>query len=222
MNPSRKGILYRLWDIERGPYWLLALTVVTVFVTSPLVVAGLLDPVMFDVVFSLFLFAGVLTVHPHRAVRYFVLTLVALALLVRVPARLFPGTAITILEALIDVGATGIFATLVMKQFLVSGRTASHRISGAIVVYLLIGVVWARLYQIAGLLIPGAFHMEDGRATLSSYLYFSFVTLATIGYGDISPIHPVTRNLAIVEAVTGQMYIAVLIARLVSTSDSNK
>ena len=218
MRSSRRGILYFLWDIERGPYWLLAATVITVFVTSPLVAAGLLNPLMFDIVFAVFIFVGALTVHEHGSMRYFVLTLVVLALLTRVAAKLFPGKEISILEALIDVGAIGIFAALVMKQFLVSGRTASHRISGAIVVYLLIGLVWARLYQIAGLLIPGAFHMEEGSATLLSYLYFSFVTLATIGYGDISPVHPVTRNLAIVEAVTGQMYIAVLIARLVSTS----
>jgi hypothetical protein len=218
MRPSRSGILFFLWDIERGPYWLLALTVVTVFVTSPLVIAGLLNPLMFDIVFAVFIFVGALTVHPYRAMRYFVLVLAVLAVLTRVAAKLFPGKAISVLEALIDVGVIGIFATLVMKQFLVLGRTASHRISGAIVVYLLIGVVWARMYQIAGLLIPGAFHMPGSGTTLTSYLYFSFVTLATIGYGDISPVHPVTRNLAVVEAITGQMYIAVLIARLVSTS----
>jgi hypothetical protein len=47
-------------------------------------------------------------------------------------------------------------------------------------------------------------------------MYFSFVTLATLGYGDISPVHPIARSLAVAEAITGQLYLAILIARLVS------
>jgi hypothetical protein len=216
----RKGeYLYRFWDAERGPYGLLVITVLSVFVISPLVVIGVLDPLIVDAFFAVFMFIGVLTVHPRSATRYLVLVLAILAVLTRLASKIVPHTEVMIGEALIEVAAVGIFAALVMKQFLVLGRLASHRIGAAIVVYLLLGILWSRLYQIAGLMIPGAFHMADGSATLTSYLYFSFVTLATIGYGDISPVHPVVRNLAILEAIIGQMYIAVLIARLVSTSD---
>jgi hypothetical protein len=215
----RKGeYLYRFWDAERGPYGLLVVTIFSVFVTTPLVAIGLLDPLIVDVFFAVFMLAGVLTVHPGPATRYVVLVLAILAVLTRIASKIVPGIEITISEALIEGMAVGVFAALVTKQFLVLGRTASHRIGAAIVVYLLMGILWSRLYQIAGLMIPGAFHMDGGTATLTSYLYFSFVTLATIGYGDISPVHPVVRNLAILEAITGQMYIAVLIARLVSAT----
>ncbi len=222
VTDRRYKILYRLWDAEHGPYGLLVVTIFTVFVTSPLVVTGFFNPLMVDAFFAVFMFIGVLTVHPHPATRYLVLVLAVLSVLTRFASKIFPGTGTLIVEALIEVTAIGLFAALVMKQFLVKGRTASHRIGAAIVVYLLLGIIWSRFYQFAGLMIPGAFHLPDGPATLTSYVYFSFVTLATIGYGDIYPVHPIARNLAIIEAITGQMYIAVLIARLVSTNDAER
>jgi hypothetical protein len=217
----RKGnVFYRLWDVERGPFGLLAVTALTVFVVSPLVVMNVLDPLIVDGFVVIFMFAGVLTVHPRPAMRYVVLSLAVLAVLTRIASKAVPGAAITIIEGVIDVVAIGIFAALVMKQFLAAGRAASHRIGAAIVVYLILGLLWSRIYEMAELAIPGAFTMVERKATLTSYLYFSFVTLTTTGYGDISPVHPAVRNLAVLEAITGQMYIAILIARLVSTSDS--
>ena len=218
MIDQKYKIMHRLWAAESGPFGLLMITVVTVFVTTPLVEMGYFDPLMVDAFFTIFMFIGVLTVQPRPAMRYLVLVLAVLAVLTRLAAKAAPTTGIMIGEALIEVAAVGIFAALVVKQFLVAGRKDSHRIGAAIVVYLLLGIIWSRFYEIAGLSIPGAFKMTGSVPELSSYLYFSFVTLATIGYGDISPVHPVVRNLAILEGITGQMYIAVLIARLVSTS----
>lgn len=220
MTRRKNNPFYQLWDAERGPFGLLTVTVLTVFVVSPLVVMRVLDPLIVDGFIAIFMFAGALTVHPRSALRYLVLSLAVLAVLTRIASKLVPSAAITAIEAVIDVVAIGLFAALVMKQFLVAGRAASHRIGAAIVVYLILGILWARLYEIAGLMIPGAFSLVERNATLTSYLYFSFVTLTTTGYGDISPLHPAARNLAVLEAITGQMYIAILIARLVSTSDA--
>ncbi len=222
MIDRRYNILYRLWDVEHGPYSLLAVTVITVFVTSPLVVMGVFPPLVFDAFVVVSMFVGVLTVHPRPVMRYLVLVLAALAAATRIASKIAPGTAMHVVDAVSEVAAIGLFASLVMKQFLSAGRPPAHRICAAIIVYLFLGMIWSRFYQITGLLIPGAFHMADGGATLTSYLYFSYVTLATIGYGDISPVHPAARNLAVLEAITGQMYIAVLIARLVSTSTSGE
>src|SRR5512147_2161256 len=113
MSSSRNGILYRLWDIERGPYLLLAATVFTAFVTSPLVVMGVFDPLVFDAAFVVFMFVGVMTVHPRPGLRYLVLVLAALAVLIRIASKLFPGTAIQVSEAVCEVTAIGLFAALV-------------------------------------------------------------------------------------------------------------
>jgi voltage-gated potassium channel len=97
------------------------------------------------------------------------------------------------------------------------GRVTRDRVIGALCVYLLIGVVWAVAYTLVEIAVPAAFHyagVEKGDP-VEHLLYFSFVNLTTLGFGDITPIHPVTRTLSYLEAIIGQLYVAVLVASLV-------
>jgi len=90
---------------------------------------------------------------------------------------------------------------------------------GAVLLYLLIALTFMALYLFVGLLIPKAFSgivFEDNTALASSLIYFSFVTLTTVGYGDIVPIHPIARTLCNLESIFGQLYPATLLARLVT------
>jgi hypothetical protein len=114
--------------------------------------------------------------------------------------------------------AARIFTLLLMiRRFLLSGRAWGHRIAAAVAVYLLLGLIWARLYEAVELLAPGAFRIAESETISSAgFVYFSFVTLATLGYGDFTPVNMVARNLAILEAITGQLYLVILIAKLVS------
>ena len=99
------------------------------------------------------------------------------------------------------------------------GRINYHRIIGAILLYLLIAMAFAALYLLIGLRVPGAFAnlaFEDSPALTSTLIYFSCVTLTTVGYGDITPIYPLARSLANLEAIIGQLYPAILIGRLVT------
>jgi hypothetical protein len=98
------------------------------------------------------------------------------------------------------------------------GAVTLNRVVGALCIYLLLGVLWAMLFAFVDLVEPGAFHDAGRGAGEASrhLLYYSFVTLTTLGYGDIAPVHPVARTLAYLEAVIGQLYIAVLIASLVA------
>ena len=98
-----------------------------------------------------------------------------------------------------------------------SGPVTQERIVGALSIYLLIGVLWTTLYALAQLTWPDSIHYGVGRVgePMEQLLYFSFVTLTTLGYGDMSPVHPVVKTLAYVQAIVGQLYIAVMIADLV-------
>ncbi len=89
---------------------------------------------------------------------------------------------------------------------------------GAISVYLLLGVTWAVCYRVIETLAPGSFALIEPviAADWSQLLYFSLTSLTTLGYGDITPLSPVARVWSTLEAVTGVLYIAILIARLVS------
>jgi len=108
----------------------------------------------------------------------------------------------------------------ILGQAFREGPTTSHRITGAVAAYLLLGQIWSLAYYLVELGIPGSFSLQgppgDKETLHSHFFYFSFVTLTTLGYGDIVAVHPMARMLVILEGVTGQLFPAILISRLVS------
>lgn len=100
------------------------------------------------------------------------------------------------------------------------GRITYHRVVGAVLLYLTIGLIFVALYGFVALSTPMAFTnlpaLRGDFAVSGNLIYFSFVTLTTTGYGDIVPLHPFARSLANVEAIIGQLYPATLLARLVT------
>lgn len=111
-------------------------------------------------------------------------------------------------------------AGLIMAHVFSTEDVAADTLFGAASVYLLLGLVWTLAYTLLERIQPGSFSLSaaptatDG-AAIFDYLYYSFATLTTLGYGDITPLTAEARSLAILEAVTGVLYVAVLIARLV-------
>jgi hypothetical protein len=93
-----------------------------------------------------------------------------------------------------------------------------HRIQGGIAVYFNVAVMFGLLYRLADFLDPQSFatHVRGGGTDLDRFIYFSFETLTTTGYGDIAPIDPLVRSAANLESVIGQLFTATLLARLVS------
>ena len=89
---------------------------------------------------------------------------------------------------------------------------------GSICVYILVGISWSIFYFFVSVIHPGAFDgiTEIGaKQQFTDLLYYSFVTLSTLGYGDINPVTPIARTLAYIEALFGQFYIAILVASFV-------
>jgi len=113
--------------------------------------------------------------------------------------------------------------TLLLKIFQNKGPVTSVSLQAAIAVYLLFGTAWANAYLIAMQQNPFSFHSTVALSLTSpeEWLYYSFVTLTTLGYGEITPSSQVARSLAIGEALTGQLYLAVLIARLIGKEISS-
>ena len=109
----------------------------------------------------------------------------------------------------------GLFAAGVALHFAMRGiEVNSEHLFAALSAYLLAGIYFGLLYWTLGQIRPAMFSV--GKLSRSAAIYFSFVTLATLGYGDIVPTTDVARGLAIIEGVGGQLFLAVLIARLVS------
>ena len=117
----------------------------------------------------------------------------------------------------------GLVACIATLHFVLrKGTVDSERIYAALSVYLLAGLVFGVAYHVMEAIWPGSLRMTSAEGAsvaavgLKNAIYFSFVTLATLGYGDVVPASPLARSLAIFEAVGAQLYLAVLIARLVS------
>lgn len=101
-------------------------------------------------------------------------------------------------------------------------RRVGDRLLAAICLYLVIGMIWAVMYALVAHLVPDAFAGAlPPRATLFDWGYFSLVTLTTVGYGDITPTANIARSLAAAEAMIGQLYPAIIIARLVTPSSAS-
>jgi len=122
-------------------------------------------------------------------------------------------------------------AILILRFVLRATEIDVEVILGALSVYLLFALVWGLAYQIVALRNPGAFAIPPAilggaanpeQALGAALQYFSFVTITTLGYGDIQPVIPIARSLAITEALFGQIYLVTLIARLVSMESDQK
>ena len=111
-----------------------------------------------------------------------------------------------------------LFTVIVILSFIFRERVVTvNVIYGSIVVYLLIAIMWAFVYSVLYSIQPGSFKIGNDQIGIgrSLFLYYSFVTITTLGYGDITPITAIANSFSFLEAVIGQLYLVVLVARLV-------
>jgi hypothetical protein len=113
---------------------------------------------------------------------------------------------------------------IVITKIFASGPITTHRIRGAVVLYLNIAILFGVIDSVLASLIPGAYANlpKDNYDTIGSMVYFSLITLTTTGYGDLTPVHPFARSLAELEAVIGQFYMGTLIASLIGLHVSTR
>jgi hypothetical protein len=111
-------------------------------------------------------------------------------------------------------------SVVIARAVFAGGRVTVHRVQGAVVLYLNFALLFFTIYRLMEVLLPGAFsnlpHSGTEYGSGAALLYFSFTTLTSLGFGDITPIHPLARSIANLEGVIGQLYPATLLARLVS------
>jgi hypothetical protein len=207
--------LTRFWVDDNGLSLFLLLLFFLIFVVPPLVPSGGGRSLAADLLQYLLLVSGVRTLGEARVVRW-VLTGVALvAVAVDLGSRLVTvpqpwGLAMNLLSLVL-------FLAVVLGRTLRPGPVTRRRLEGGIAAYLLLGVIWAFAYALVERLVPAAFSGPVGPGDAPrTWFYFSFATLTTVGYGDVLPVHPVARSLAMLEAVVGPLYLAILISRLVS------
>jgi hypothetical protein len=202
---------------------LTALTVmlaVLLFVVGPLQAAGVAAAHHFGIAFGLVLVAAVFIVSGSAVALAAVLVTLGLIVLATALRLRHPSTVDIYLDATswLILGVT--LSIVVGRAVFAPGKVTFHRVMGAVLLYLNIGLIFVALFCFVALRIPNAFTglgpLQDNLALAGNLIYFSFVTLTSVGYGDIVPLHPYARGLANVEAIIGQLYPATLLARLVT------
>lgn len=213
---KRDSKLLRFWNEDRSLSVMLLLLLSFVFVFVPLLSRGRGGGILLRVIYSAVLFTGILSVAKNKRYLIAVSTLAAIALVVNWLVQVFPGTPIKLAHDFSAILFIVFFALIMLLKTFQQGEINYQRIAGSIVVYLLIGLIFGYVFH-AIYLFAGASSFNNTKGSeLKEFLYFSFTSLTTMGYGDITPVHPLARSMANFEALIGQLYPAILIARLVS------
>jgi hypothetical protein len=225
---ARLAALYFRWR-----YLVLLGTLLAVLVVQPVSLGFSTPPRLFDIFLMLVTVALLLSFSPDRSRRLVAIAFGVPTGLLLLSGQLFTGQ----LEKMAVLsghglavlfcfwGAAVIVAALFRRQAL-----SADSVFGAVCGYLLLGMAWGVLYSMLDAAWPGSFEIgsrlaeqvraEDSRIGL--FTYYSFVTLTTVGYGDVTPLSSPARTCAWLEALTGQFYLAVLVAGLVGALLSRK
>ena len=195
-------------------YAILFYTLLFTMVAAPVFAAFGLTGVLIEFFLAANLLAAVIPVGTARS-RPALLTATALVWLARPVTAWFDHPALSAMSLGLWT-LIGMFAAAGALRFAMRATSVdAEHLYAALSAYLLAGIFFGIFYWVIEQIEPGAFTVAGDFSRVSA-LYFSFVTLATLGYGDIVPRTDVARGLAIVEGVGGQLFLAVMIARLVS------
>lgn len=203
------------WLKERR-FGVLLLSLLLLFLLQPILASFQLDRAKFllTVFITIILFSSVYAVSENK--RLFIVTLC-----LGIPALgsqwfiklVGPSPSIEVANLLVNTLLFLVIAYTILSYVMKEGAVTGEKIYAAICVYLFIGLVWAFLFNLIHNFRPASFELHDPE--LSQFVYYSFTTLSTLGYGDITPLTPGAQALAYVEAIIGQIYLTVLVARLV-------
>jgi hypothetical protein len=217
MHSKTLDLLTRGWQSQANLSLFLFLLIVAGFVLPSVGFEKNSLPLYADIVFSFISAVGAAIAWGNR--RLFVLTsLVSTVAIILRWATWWRPTKLLIVWS-VSTGLAAILAitAVLLWQVFRAGPITAMRVQGAIASYLCIGYGWAHAYHIAALLDPGAFNATGSDVSVAaSWDNYSFGMLTTVGYQEIVPIRPLAHSLVSAEAVTGQLYLAVLVARLVS------
>lgn len=184
----------------------------------PVLLPGQVEAVVGPILFMLVLLAALASVADtrRRIVRATMLALPATSLMVA--ASLIHSAVLIVSAATVAILLTIVASGTILSYVFRAHEVDAGVILGALCVYMIAAVTWAEFYGLIEHLRPGSFSfppVDTLAGTRGVLQYFSFVTITTVGYGDVLPVSPLARAAAATEAILGQMYLVVLVARLV-------
>jgi len=233
---NRTGLaaeLRRFWNVlQRHRFAMLLVSLAALFAATALVftfeaygnrlLAGIVVACLFDLV----LLSAVNVVCDTRRTMAVAISFAVPAIVCNLLHVITRSTVVAVTSNLLSLCFISIVVVLVLAFLLRHEQIDANMICASLCVYLMIGMIWSLLFSLCAVLHPDSFvyaytdllerpEMAFGAESSLNPIYYSFVTLTTLGYGDIVPFSPPAKMLAVLEAIVGQIYLTVLVARLV-------
>ncbi len=223
-NHTARTILHmgmsEFWSGDLGLTLVSMSLIILIFIVFPLRDAGMPGRIFLDFMILTLMIFGALAVNQSRLSTAIVVVVVASAVVVLLAGRFHPTPLIRQIGSVLVTASLLLYMRIVLLVMFRAGPVTWSRIQGGVSAYLLIGLAWGSAFELLEDLHPGSFHFVyppvDIDQLTAKLTYFSFSTLTTVGFGDITPIAPFARSLAIAEAIVGQLFPAILIGALVA------
>lgn len=220
MHPSLRARLAEPWAHERSLTVMLIFLVINVAVVYPLSAAGIAGHLVFGIIFGLLLVSGIAATARSTAVLVLFSAVALISGAIHWMRYVNPTPVLQLADIAASLASSAMLTAILSMQVFREGEITAARIQGAVAIYLLLAMTWAFGYALIAALDPNAFQetvtVPPNEVDTHRYMYFSFVTLTTLGLGDIVPMSPLARLLVILESMIGQLFPVILIARLVS------
>ncbi|WP_433832600.1 ion channel [Flavobacterium anhuiense] len=223
MIAKKDRFLYRFWTQEKGLSGMLILLCIMHFIAIPFFGSYARFMVAVNIFWMLFLFAGIVALSKHKKQAFLISIIPFLFILTQWINYFNHNIFILFADLILSIAIMLLLITLVLVKVLEPGPVTTYRIIGSIVVYMLLVHFWATLYLFLYEHIEGSFQIAESKfssnSDQASFIYFSYITMTSTGYGEILPLHPLARSLVQIEVLTGVLYPVVLIGRLVSDAN---
>lgn len=224
-KPKKVRFLNRLWDRESGLSGMIILLTIMQFILIPLFGSYSFFMSVLNVFWMLFLLAGIFSFATSNK-QATLISIVPLLFVVFSWINVVSKTPfVLVTELILSVCTFLLLIILVLMKVFEPGPITAHRVIGSIVIYMLLAHLWTVVYIFFYEHIPGSFQLTlpefESNSIQANFLYFSYVTLSTTGFGEILPLHPFVRALVNLESIFGVLYPVVLIGRLVSDANVN-
>lgn len=218
---TRKKHRVLVGRLRTGRFRFLLIAMVSVFVLRPFLEGYAGIGFLTDVFLALVTISGIFGLTDERKGFFGALVIAFAVFALQITSHFFQTQPMEMLKKLCYAIFFTYLLIVILSHIFREEEVTEDLITGAVCAYLLIGMVWTFIFYFLELARGGSFSVvRHSPQDIGPFFYYSFVTLTTLGYGDIVPLTSPARSLSVLEALTGQLYLAITIARLVSVHAS--
>ncbi len=210
-----KQLRFLFTQVQIGRFLFLLIALILMLALRPFLEGFVRIAYLMDIFFTAIYLSAVYAVSQKRGIFIIAIFTAVLTVVLLWLTRLTNITSFGIAGNIIGALFFAFTAIMIIDYLFREDKVTGEMIMGAVCVYFLMGLIWAFVFSTMEILQPGSFKIAQGLVNKPALAYYSYVTLTTLGYGDITPISSPARSLSLLEAMMGQLYLAVLVARLV-------